>query len=141
VTNPTQFSLAQNLSDALTVMTRENKCGALTVTYYICFEPTSFFTQTLSNLVSKAQANGQSIFVASGDYGVDMCQVGYPNVSELSANPLITSVGGTQSSPSYDQNGFTTGYLTETSWSELNDAVASGGGISAIFTKPAWQLG
>ncbi len=39
VTNPTLL-LTQNLSDALTAMTKENKCGALNFSYYLCHEST-----------------------------------------------------------------------------------------------------
>ena len=147
VTNPNKLSFAQNLSDAVTAMTTENKCAALNFSYHICGATTSFLTTTLGDLFSKAQTNGQSVFVSSGDHGADMCETGSPNVNELGANPLITSVGGTESSPTYDENGFATGYSTESAWNEQTssaqdgESLVSGGGASAFFTKPAWQTG
>ena len=147
VTNPNKLSFAQNLSDAVTAMTTENTCAALNFSYHICGATTSFLTTTLGDLFSKAQTNGQSVFVSSGDHGVDMCETGSPNVNELGANPLITSVGGAESSPTYDENGFATGYSTESAWNEQTsstqdgESLVSGGGASAVFTKPAWQTG
>ncbi len=148
VTNP-HLLLTQNLSDALTAMTSENRCGALSFSYYLCLAPTSFLSSTLGDLFSKAQADGQSVFVASGDHGADNCNLGFPNVSELAANPLVTAVGGTQvDSASYDQNGFSSGYSSESSLNIQNgdpklagQNSVSGGGISAIFKKPPWQVG
>ena len=149
VTNPGKFSFGQNLADAVTAMTTENKCAALNFSYHTCGASTSFLTTTLGDLFSKAQAQGQSVFVSSGDHGADMCLTGSPNVNELGANPLITTVGGTEvDSPNFDENGFSTGYSTESSWNDQNGNAAlaseskvSGGGASAVFTKPTWQQG
>jgi subtilase family serine protease len=147
VTNPKSLSFSQNLSDALTAMTTENRCAALNFSVHICGETPSFFTKTLGDLFSKAQTNGQSVFVSSGDHGADMCGDGFPNVNELGANPLTTSVGGSEiNSPGYDENGFSAGYSTESAWNDQNgdsslagENKVSGGGGSAIFSKPAWQ--
>jgi subtilase family serine protease len=149
VTNPAKLSFAQNLTDAVTAMTSENKCAALNFSYHICGASNSFFTTTLGDLFSKAQTQGQSVFVSSGDHGVDMCLTGTPNVNELGANPLITSVGGTEvDSPSFDGSGISSGYSTESSWNQqngnsalANESKVSGGGASAFFTKPSWQQG
>ncbi len=149
VTNPDKLAFSQNLTDAITAMTTENKCAALNFSYHICGASNSFFTTTLGDLFSRAQTQGQSVFVSAGDHGADTCQTGSPNVNELGANPLTTSVGGTQVvSPIFDSNGFSTGYSTEVSWNSQNGDASlagknrvSGGGISSIFTKPAWQLG
>jgi subtilase family serine protease len=149
VTDPRKFSFSQNLSDALTAMTTENRCAALSFSVHVCGETRSFLTTTLGDLFLKAQADGQSVFVSSGDHGADMCGDGSPNVNELGANPLTTSVGGTQiNSPGYDENGFSTGYSTESSWNDQNGDIGlagqdkvTGGGISAFFNKPAWQQG
>ena len=148
VTNPDKLSFAQNLTDAITAMTTENKCGALNFSYHVCGASNAFFTTTLGDLFSRAQAQGQSVFVSAGDHGADTCQTGSPNVNELGANPLTTSVGGTEvDSPTYT-NGFSTGYSTESSWNNQNGNAAlagknevSGGGISSVFTRPSWQLG
>lgn len=146
VTNP-KLSFGQNLSDAVTAMTTENKCTALNFSFHLCGGSESFLTMTMGDLFSEAQTNGQSVFVSSGDHGVDNCETGSPNVNELGANPLITSVGGTEASPTFGPDGFATGYSTETAWNEQTSAaqagknLVSGGGLSAVFTKPPWQQG
>jgi subtilase family serine protease len=149
VTNPDKLAFSQNLTDAITAMTTENKCAALNFSYHICGASNSFFTTTLGDLFSRAQTQGQSVFVSAGDHGADTCQTGLPNVNELGANPLTTSVGGTQVNfATFDSNGFSTGYSTESSWNDQNGNASlagknrvSGGGISSIFTKPSWQQG
>ena len=59
------------------------------------------------------------------------------NVSELSANPYVTSVGGTQFVPTYDANGNDVGNVPESAWN--NGAGATGGGQSTLFAKPSYQ--
>ncbi len=70
-------------------------------------------------------AQGQSFFLASGDSGA------YAGaVMEPSDSPYITVVGGTVLTTEASGS-----WLSETAWS------GSGGGISAVFPIPAWQLG
>jgi subtilase family serine protease len=153
VTNPGNFSLTtyeQELSGGLAAMVSENRCGALNFSYKTCGNPKNFFTSTLTNLFNQAQSQGQSVFVAAGDNGADTCGKGVRNINELSANPLTTSVGGTGFDAGYGSDGFTTGYNSpEFAWndSDPNDSstwgqnVTTGGGASAVYAKPAWQLG
>ena len=76
-----------------------------------------------------------------------MCDEGVPNVNELSANPLVTSVGGTGFTPEFDGNGNDVGFVSESAWNDNNTSnagqnSATGGGISQVFTtKPAFQTG
>lgn len=122
--------------DGVTAMTRENKCSVLSFSSILCHWPTSYLVNTLGDLFLRAQANGQSVFVASGDAGSDTCGAGFPNVNELAANPFVTAVGGTEAVvPPFDDNGFATGYSYESAWEH------GGGGISALFKKPWWQVG
>ena len=60
------------------------------------------------------------------------------NVNEMSADPYVTSVGGTQFTPTYS-GGNDQGYATENVWNDSSGA--TGGGASAVFTKPSYQTG
>jgi subtilase family serine protease len=148
VSNPTAFTYEENLQDGLGTAVNQNKCGAINISFQaVCGQPASFFTSTLGTIFAKAQLQGQSVFVASGDDGVDMCNEGVPNVNELSANPLTTSVGGTGFTPEFDGNGNDVGSVSEFAWNDNNTSnagqnSATGGGLSQVFTtKPAFQTG
>ena len=56
----------------------------------------------------------------------------------MSADPNVTSVGGTGFTPIY-VGGVDQGYATESVWND--PAGATGGGASQIFSKPAFQTG
>jgi sugar lactone lactonase YvrE len=80
--------------------------------------------QYMANLASA----GVSVLVASGDSGSNpdgLLQTTYPT-----SDPDVTGVGGT--SPTLTASGSVT---SETAWS------GSGGGVSAVFNRPAWQVG
>lgn len=147
VANPNSFTFEQNLQDALGAAVNQNKCGAINISYGDCGEPASFYTSTLGTIFSKAALQGQSVFVSSGDDGVDTCDEGVPNVNELSANPNTTSVGGTGFTPNFDVNGNDVGFVAESVWNDNSLATAGqhtagGGGRSQVFTsKPAYQTG
>ena len=61
------------------------------------------------------------------------------NVSELSADPNVIAVGGTQFTPTYNSSGNDDGSVAESVWNQGGGA--TGGGESAVFTKPAYQNG
>jgi hypothetical protein len=80
--------------------------------------------QYMANLASA----GVSVFSASGDDGSNpdgVLQVTYPT-----SDPDVTGVGGT--TLSFDTQG---NVAAEVGWNE------SGGGVSAVFNRPAWQVG
>ncbi|MFI5353750.1 MAG: hypothetical protein ACHQZS_12410 [Candidatus Binatales bacterium] len=61
------------------------------------------------------------------------------SVSELAASPNATGVGGTQYSPTWNGSGNDAGSVPESVW---DDSIgASGGGASAVFSKPVYQNG
>jgi kumamolisin len=71
---------------------------------------------------------GMTVLSASGDDGSNpdgVLQVTYPT-----SDPDVTGVGGT--TLSFDVNG---NVAAETGWNE------SGGGVSAVFGRPSWQVG
>jgi len=146
--NPNSFSGEQNLQDGVGAAVNQNLCGAINISYAQCGDPPSFWSGTMDPIFSKAVAHGQSVFVASGDHGVDMCSKGVPNVNEMSADPNVTSVGGTEFVPNWDSDGNDVGFVAEHAWNDNNLAgnagtnSATGGGKSQVFTsKPSWQKG
>ena len=90
-------------------------------------------------LFAQAEAQGMSVFAASGDSGAAMpsCNgksyirsVGLP-----AADPLVTSVGATSLTAS-QPNG---GYQSETAWNDQYGS--SNGGYSNLFARPSYQSG
>ncbi len=134
--------LVSDISGAVT----DNQCGAISISYAFCSPTASLIQNTLDPLFKQAAAQGQSVFVSSGDYGAagqvisgNSCVAGGSRlVNEMSADPNVTSVGGTQFNPTYS-GGNDVGHVTEKVW---NDGIgASGGGASQFFSKPSYQTG
>ena len=126
----------------------DNVCGAISVSFIFCGEESSFYT-TLDMLFQTAASQGQSVFIATGDWGAaglryagGTCVVGTTrNPSEMATSPHVTAVGGTTFNPQFNSSGNDTSVVgvapggIESGWN------ASGGGESAIFAKPMWQTG
>jgi subtilase family serine protease len=144
--------------DSLQAAVKDNSCAVISSSISFCAgtsTPSSVYTVTINNIVQQAQAQGQTIFFATGDHGAAGevlgpfgCEVGTsPHVDEFASNPLITSVGGTSFDASaFDAAGNITSHsATERVWDDPNDGISSGeatgGGASAIFAKPAFQNG
>jgi len=129
------------------------------------------YLQQMESVLEQANAQGQTIVASSGDYGSATCDdsdkagtaayrglsVDYPASSQY-----VTGVGGTSFSgdlvnqPAYwsaansSSNGSALSYIPETVWNSTPNAAdlssvgqlsASGGGASALFSKPSWQAG
>ncbi len=134
--------LVSDISGAVT----DNQCGAISISYAFCSPSASLIENTLDPLFKQAAAQGQTVFVSSGDNGAagqvisgSSCVAGSSkSVNEMSADPNVTSVGGTQFNPTYS-GGNDVGHATEKVW---NDGIgASGGGASEFFSKPGYQTG
>ena len=104
-----------------------------------CESSLSTSTQTSDdNIFANANAIGQSWFAASGDNGSRDCGTSVITVDHPANSPHVIGVGGTTAACS---GGMTpsspacAGYGSETAWS------GSGGGISSVFARPAWQTG
>ena len=140
------FHLGSDLVADIAGAVSDNQCGAISISYGYCGTWASFMTSTIDPLFRQAAAQGQSVFVSSGDQGgaglgvdpnTNACIVSPTrSVSELSADPNVTSVGGTQFTPKYS-NGNDQGYATEKVWNDGSGA--TGGGASQVFSKPAYQ--
>lgn len=102
-----------------------------------------------NSLWGQAAAQGISVFVASGDTGSSICG-GVPSVSQVCSTPYDVCVGGTQfddtpasaywaPTPDPITQASALSYIPEQAWNELLTG-ATGGGASAVFPKPAWQV-
>ncbi len=138
--------------DAIQKAVTDNTCSVISVSFGLCGEPGAFFTGTFDPIVAEAATQGQSVFISSGDNGAadlvynsvkKACVSGTSrNVNEMSADPHVTSVGGTSFAPSYDGSGNDTSTVGDgigVVWD--NGYGASGGGASAVFSKPSYQQG
>ncbi|MFZ1886628.1 MAG: S53 family serine peptidase [Candidatus Binataceae bacterium] len=136
------------LVDAAKEAVSDDTCGAISISFSLCGGTHKFYSQELNGFLQQAAAQGQSVFVATGDRGAagysfdkktDACvEAQTRNVNELSADPHVTAIGGTQFSPNYS-DGVDVGSVPEAVW---NDGSGStGGGNSKIFSKPTFQKG
>ncbi len=136
--------------DSIQRAVNDNTCGTISVSFGLCGGDKIFFTTVVSPIYAQAAAQGQSIFISSGDQGAagiifdgTSCVPGTSrNVNEMSADPNVTSVGGTAFNPDFDGAGNNVGHVPESAWDD--DAIgggATGGGVSAFYTKPAYQKG
>lgn len=142
------FHLGIDLVDDITGAVNDNQCGAITISYGFCGPSVAFISGVIHPLFQQAAAQGQSVFVSSGDEGA--AGLGYdpitntcvanssPSVNEMSADPNVTSVGGTQFNPTF-ADGVDQGYVAERAWNDGSGA--SGGGASQVFAKPGYQVG
>lgn len=119
---------------------------------------------TLNPLFKQATVQGQTVIAASADTGATDCDPQTVSVASEglavdfpASSPYVTGVGGTQLN-----EGITTGataywgtangavgqgsaqaYIPEAAWNDesYQSFGGGGGGPSAFFTKPAWQVG
>jgi len=107
----------------------------------------------------QANAQGTTIVGPSGDSGATDCDYQVATASQglavdfPASSPYVTAAGGTMynegsdssywSSSNGSYSGSATKYIPETVWNESNSSGlgAGGGGVSAYFGKPAWQVG
>ena len=124
----------------------------------------------LNQLFKQANAQGQTILAASADVGATDCDKGSSAIEGLAvdfpaSSPYVTGMGGTMLNEGSALGATTywlgtdgtyiagtavpgatysaTGYIPETTWNEDSPGFffsASGGGASAFFAKPAWQV-
>lgn len=136
----TLFYLAfSDLTNAITRAVSDNLCGAISISFEFCSSAKAYFTSTLDTQFRKAAAQGQSVFISSGDNGAKGgCGSAGQNVNEASADPNVTLVGGTEFTPVYiNHSDF--GFEPESAWSDYPNGGVTGGGASKLFSKPAYQ--
>jgi pseudomonalisin len=116
----------------------------------------------LNSLWQQAAAEGITVFVSSGDNGAAGCDSASAStashghgVNGLCSTPYSVCVGGTEFNDSnaslYWSPSNASGtevsaisYIPETAWNESGPGYglwSSGGGMSTVYAKPAWQAG
>lgn len=90
------------------------------------------------NALAAAVAKGITVFVAAGDYGTKaISSSAYGTVQYPGTSPYVVSCGGTVITVNTDYT-----INTERAWGGvLDNGFAGGGGVSSIFSLPAWQSG
>ena len=144
---PQKFFLG-SITDGISAAVTDNTCSAINISFGFCGAGSAFYSY-MDSVFSQAAAQGQSVFVSSGDQGAaglavnaagTACVAGTSrNVNEVAASPNVTGVGGTQFTPSYTGSGNDSGNVPESVWDESYGG--GGGGASAVFGKPAFQSG
>jgi subtilase family serine protease len=144
-----------SINDGIQKAVNDNACSVISVSFGLCGASASFYTTIFDPIAAQADAQGQSIFIAAGDWGAagliysgGQCVAGTSrNVNEMSADPHVTSVGGSSFSPTYNASGNDTSTVSDTTrvvWNTSGGGAsggATGGGASAIFSKPNYQQG
>ena len=150
VLNSFEYAITQNLAPVLSI-----SYGACESSY------SSSDIQTLESLTQQANALGMTIIAPSGDSGAADCDRSTSSASQglavdLPASlPYVTGMGGTRflegsNSSQYwnttnnSSNGSALGYIPGEGWNDTaanSQFSASGGGASALFSKPSWQSG
>ena len=151
--------------DSLQYAIDQNLAPAVGISYGDC-EP-NFATSDLNFLAAlgqQANAQGITISAASGDAGATDCDGDFPDrqVAQLGLNvdipaglPYATGVGGTTlfdvngnywSATNNGNSGSAISYIPEVPWNDTLVFAAlglfgGGGGKSAHFSKPSWQIG
>ena len=118
---------------------------------------------TLNQYFQQANVQGQTIVGPGGDSGATDCDYNSSVAADglavdfPASSPFVTGAGGAMfnegtttgatnywSATNGTTQGSATGYIPEAVWNETSTAnglSSGGGGISAYFSKPAWQVG
>jgi len=143
---------------AIVVAVELNFAPVVSISYGGC--EINFAPSAYRSIAQQANAQGITIVAASGDSGAAGCdtQAAEPfatrgrAVNFPAAIPEVTGVGGTQfaegsgsywassNSPNF---GSALSYIPEAAWNESSSTGlgSSGGGVSLLYPKPAWQTG
>lgn len=149
VGDPNNNVTGDPIIDALLAAVQDNACNSISVSFGFCGGNKKFY-RALDSVLAQGAAQGQAVFIASGDEGsagivfkkkAHGCVVATrgKHISELAGSPNATAIGGTQFNATFDGSGDDVGSVPENVWDDAQGA--SGGGRSKIFKKPAFQAG
>ncbi len=96
----------------------------------------SGFLSALDSDFQRADAQGMSVLVSSGDSGAYGCQDNQLSVDLPASSPYVTAVGGTALFL-----GANSSYGSEDGWEGPLEGAGGGGGVSAVYSRPTWQVG
>ena len=133
----------QGFLDEFNQIATDNRAKEISVSYGIPEdEETSDIQNTENTAFMQMAAQGQSVFIASGDSGA-YTDGATLSVSDPASQPFVTAVGGTRLSVTKRGGG----YASETTWSDPTPDQRSsfgsggGGGISQVWPLPTYQTG
>lgn len=156
-----------NAFDSIQYAIDQNIATVISISYGACETAVQKNNFSLETIFQQAAAQGQTILASTGDQGSTACSGDTNGLTQKEQNalavnypassPYVTGVGGTEISDADDTSSTywdsTSGsdaltsakrYIPEVAWnddSSQSGLSASGGGASAIFTKPSWQKG
>ncbi len=140
----TASSFSTALVDTLTQIAQDDTAKIVSISYGLDEKSQGQAAVTAENTVLMQLATqGQTVFVSSGDGGASGNQIlgiiplrGGQNVEDPGAQPYVTSVGGTTLTVSSNED-----WLSEVTWNKFSAGEgATGGGVSAYWAIPAFQL-
>ena len=118
----------------------DNTASVVSSSWGICeARATSSLFNSENTIFQQMAAQGQSIFVASGDEGAEGCRGNTTTISVVdpASQPYVTGVGGTNLAINTDNT-----YKQEVVWNQYSSGYgAGGGGISSYWAKPGFQTG
>lgn len=125
------------LNDTYNQIVTDDQTRVTSISWGVC-EPELANSElvTLDNIFEQGAAQGQAFFAASGDSGAYGCSSTTLAVDSPADDPNVVGVGGTHLA--VGSNG---AYSSESVWSNVNQGVGGGGGISSYFTRPTYQTG
>lgn len=128
----------QSLEDALTQAMQEPNVHVVSMSFATSDGSDLSFQAAFSVDFARGSAQGITFVAASGDNGGDSNPKGGCNGQTQpefpAASPLVLAVGGTAPVLSQSITGAITGLASEPAWAN------SGGGFSADYAAPAWQM-
>ncbi len=137
---PNTMTGAVAVYDAVATDAERLGLTAVSISWGACEQSTSpALVAALEQSLARMVAAGTTVFAASGDAGAYGCGApGEPDprlaVDYPAASPSVVAVGGTTLQR---ENG---GWV-EAAWSDASTGSGTGGGLSALFARPAWQPG
>ena len=154
------FVYTSNVFNSLQYAVTQNLAPVISISYGACETGEAAEGAALRAIAQQANAQGITLFSASGDTGAFACDSSGSAIASdgVSVNlpasiPEVTAVGGTQfnegngsywSATNNSSNGSALSYIPEAVWNESaqdGSLVAGGGGASVLFGKPVWQAG
>jgi uncharacterized protein (TIGR03437 family) len=153
------YVYGQDAITALVVAVNANVAPQISTSYGSCEieNPVSLYEP----IAQQANSQGITILSASGDSGAAGCDAqgldpfatrgeaatfpsNLPEVTGVGGNGFNEGSGNYWGSTNASNFGSALSYIPEVAWNETSTAVglgASGGGVSALVAKPAWQAG
>ncbi len=157
-----------NAFDSIRYAIYEDIGNIISISYGACETAVKNANFSLETVLQQAAAQGQTVVASSGDQGSTACSGDTNGLTQTQQNalavnypassPYVTGVGGTEISAAnvtsatyWNSSGSGSdlvtsakAYIPEVAWNDNSSQYglsSSGGGASALFSKPTWQKG